>query len=373
MMEGNLDWLTDAVFLVSLSRVFLMIGIAFFGVRLTLGLLKRKARKRGQSRSLLAEALGFPLYMMIVLLGVMEIAATVSAQVHPDWVAGFRSAEGIGVLVLIFWILLRLISAGEERFLALAKSRENTLDETLMRPNTIHGVGHSLRAVLLVVAGLTIMSNLGIKIEGLLAFGGVGTILIGFMARETLTNYFSGMMIFWDRPFDIGDWIRIKGINVEGVVEAIGWRLTRVQTFDMRPLYVPNSLISSHVIENPQRMTNRRIYEYIGLRYKDADVMPKIMDDISSMLHSHPDIDSDQVIMANFDRYGQSSLDCFVYAMTRTVKWSEYHQVKQKILLEIAHIVRKHGADFAFPTRTIEHAPGNRGDGMPFPPPIAGD
>ena len=160
-------------------------------------------------------------------------------------------------------------------------------------------------------------------------------------------------MIYLDRPFSVGDWIRSPDQNIEGTVENIGWRLSRIRTFDKRPLYIPNSTFARISVENPSRMTNRRIYETIGLRYEDINKVDSILKEITTMLQTHPDIDTGQTLMVNFTTFAASSLDFFVYTFTKTTNWQEFHRVKQDVLLKIADIISKHGAEIAFPTRTL--------------------
>ncbi len=163
-------------------------------------------------------------------------------------------------------------------------------------------------------------------------------------------------MIYLDRPFAIGDWIRSPDRDIEGTVEHIGWRQTRIRTFDKRPLYVPNSIFATITVENPSRMTHRRIYETIGIRYDDADKVGPITEEVKAMLMAHPDIDQSQTLMVNFNAFAPSSLDFFIYTFTRTTVWTEYHEIKHRILMEIHQIVSKHGAEMAFPTSTV-HLP----------------
>jgi MscS family membrane protein len=136
-------------------------------------------------------------------------------------------------------------------------------------------------------------------------------------------------------------------------VEEIGWRLTRIRTFDARPLYVPNATFTSISVENPSRMTNRRIKETIGVRYSDVGVLEDIIRDVKKMLSEHEAIDKSKTLMVNFNEFGPSSLDFFIYTFTRTTVWSEYHEIKQDVLLRIAGIIESHGAEIAFPTRTV--------------------
>ena len=152
------------------------------------------------------------------------------------------------------------------------------------------------------------MQAFGLSLSGLLTFGGVGGLIVGLAAKDLLSNFFGGMMIYFDRPFKVGDWIRSPDRQIEGTVERIGWRMTIIRTFDKRPLYVPNSVFSNIVVENPSRMLNRRINETFGLRYQDANKLALIVDDVKAMLETHPDIDAKQTLIVNFDKFGPSTL-----------------------------------------------------------------
>jgi MscS family membrane protein len=201
-----------------------------------------------------------------------------------------------------------------------------------------------------------LLQTFGFSVAGVLAFGGVGGIAIGFAAKDLLANFFGGLMIYLDRPFNVGDWIRSPDKDIEGVVESIGWRLTCIRRFDKRPLYVPNSVFNHIAVENPSRMTHRRIYETIGLRYDDAAQMNEITSAIQHMLETHEAIDQDLIIMVNFDEFASSSLDFFIYAYTKTTDWATYHQVKHDVLLKAYNLIRDRGADVAFPTSTLHFA-----------------
>jgi MscS family membrane protein len=222
---------------------------------------------------------------------------------------------------------------------------------------TAAAVGKLLRAAVIIIGVLMVLQGLGFSVSGVLAFGGIGGIAIGFAARDMLANFFGALMIFLDRPFSVGDWIRSPDREIEGTVEEIGWRLTRIRTFDQRPLYVPNSVFTSLAVENPSRMLNRRIYETIGVRYDDVSVLGKIIVDVTSMLKAHPAIDLSRTLMVNFVEFGPSSLDFFIYTFTRTTVWTEFHEIKQDVLFRIADIIAEHGAEIAFPTQTVHIDP----------------
>ena len=255
------------------------------------------------------------------------------------------------VLTMVF--LVRFITLAEARILDDLKSQTED-GQGRLDPTTLHALAKLTRLSVVISAVLVALPTLGIEITALLAFGGVGGIAVGFAAQDLLSNFFGGLMIYLDRPFAIGDWIRSPDREIEGTVESIGWRLTVVRTFDKRPLYVPNSVFAKLALENPSRMTNRRIYETIGIRYKDAAKMDQIVQDVHAMLRAHEEIDQDQTLIVNFNGYGKSSLDFFVYTFTKTTNWVKFHEIKQDVMLCIIRIVHEHQADFAFPTTTVD-------------------
>ena len=141
--------------------------------------------------------------------------------------------------------------------------------------------------------------------------------------------------------------------EIEGTVEDVGWRLTRIRTFDKRPLYIPNSAFASISVENPSRMSNRRIYETVGIRYADIKSMAAIVEQVTIMLREHPEIDTQQTMIVNFNKFSESSLDFFIYTFTKTTDWIKYHGIKQDVLLRLATIIEANQAEIAFPTSTL--------------------
>ena len=210
-----------------------------------------------------------------------------------------------------------------------------------------------IKITLIVVIILLYGEHFGMSLSGLLTFGGIGGIAVGMAGKDILSNFFSGIMLYFDRPFSIGDWVRSPDRNIEGTVAEIGWRMTKITTFDHRPLYVPNSVFSSISVENPGRMSNRRINTVVGLRYEDAGKVGTIVNAIRQMLQTHADIDQQQTLLVYFNGFGDSSLNIMVYCFTRTTVWEEWLAVQQQVYLNIIDIVQSHGADFAFPSQTL--------------------
>lgn len=263
----------------------------------------------------------------------------------------------MGFVWLMVWTLLGVIKQGEF-LLASPVKMEQPLDYT-----TVNAISKLLRAVVIITAVLIVLQTMGFSISGVLAFGGVGGIAVGFAAKDLLANFFGGFIVHLDRPFKVGDWIRSPDRNIEGTVEQIGWRLTTIRTFDKRPLYVPNAVFTQVAVENPSRMTNRRIFETIGIRYADMAQMRAIVEDIRAMLDQHEDIDTSQTLIVNFLGFSESSLDIMVYTFTRTTEWVRYHHVKQDVLLKINDIIGGYQAEVAFPTRTLHLPDGVRVSG----------
>lgn len=312
----------------------------------------RLARQLERTQNLyddaLLEAARKPLGWAIWLIGVSWAAeSTGGSAAQAEIFSNVGAMREVGIIGLLAWFGVRFISF-VEKHLSDGSYRDKPADRT-----TAAAVGKLLRASVIITAVLMCMQTLGFSISGVLAFGGVGGIAVGFAARDLLANFFGAIMVFLDRPFSVGDWIRSPDQSIEGTVEEIGWRLTRIRTFDARPLYVPNATFTSISVENPSRMLNRRIKETIGVRYDDVGVLEKIIDDVKAMLKNHEAIDQSKTLMVNFNEFGPSSLDFFIYTFTRTTVWTEYHGIKQDVLLKIAGIIESHGAQIAFPTRTV--------------------
>jgi len=119
-----------------------------------------------------------------------------------------------------------------------------------------------------------------------------------------LANFFGGLTIYLDRPSSVGDWIRTPDKQIEGTVEYISKRHTRVRAFNKNPIYVPNTLFTTNVVENPSRMTHRRINETIGIRYEDIGMMGTIVTEVKTMLQNHAEIDATQTMIVNFNIFG---------------------------------------------------------------------
>ena len=339
-------------------EVFVVVTATLIVRYLAMRLLKVLSRHLQKTQNVwddaLLEAARRPLSYFILIFGVAWIIEISDGYFQMELFSpeNLDLARQLAFITLIAVFLIRFISLAEARVLIKIKNDESS-EQTSLDPTTLLALAKLLRLSIVISAVLVALPTVGIEITALLAFGGVGGLAVGFAAQDLLSNFFGGLMIYLDRPFTIGDWIRSPDREIEGTVESIGWRLTIVRTFDKRPLYIPNSVFTTLTVENPSRMSNRRIKETIGIRYQDANKMGEIVAEVKSMLEQHDEIDTSQTLIVNFNAYSSSSLDFFIYTFTKTTNWIRYHEIKQDVMLRIIQIVHSHEADFAFPTTTI--------------------
>jgi MscS family membrane protein len=289
-----------------------------------------------------------PLPILIWLAGISFALHLIHRQTGEQLLEYVAPARSIGIVICIAWFLLNLIREIANNVVSTRPHTGETVDRT-----TVDGLSKVSRIIVIVVAILAVMQTLGFSISGVLAFGGMGGIAVGFAAKDLLANFFGGLMIHLDRPFNVGEIVRSPDKQIEGKVEHIGWRQTQIRSANMTLIYVPNALFTSIVVENPSRMSHRRIREIIGLRYDDLNKLSTIIDDVKSMLKNHPEIDKEQAVIVAFDQFADSSLNILIQTFSKATEQVHFHAAKQDILLQVADIISKHGAEMAFPTRTL--------------------
>jgi MscS family membrane protein len=358
-MELTISWigtLADAVGLKPWAlTVFSVILLALLIDFVQRHVMKKFSRVVADSRNLWDDALfdagRRPLSVIIWLTGITLAAQFIPGSVD-DGLFDARiivTLRQVGIIIALTWFLVSLVKHIESNLIESARREGRDIDQT-----TVNALGRIVRITIVVTATLITLETMGFSISGLLAAGGIGGLAVGLAAKDLLANFFGGVTVFIDRPFSVGDWILLKDKGTEGVVEKIGWRQTTIRKFDKRPVYVPNAIFTTASVENPSRMTHRRIYETIGIRYDDITLMDTITEEVRNMLLAHPEIDTDQTLMVQFNAFGPSSLDFFIYCMTHTVNWQKYHEVKQDVLLKIGAIVAANGASIAYPTQTLK-------------------
>jgi MscS family membrane protein len=341
-LSGNYAWIIQAFVIVLLT------SFVSYGVKRIFDRLEKTARSTNTFwDDLLISSARKPVRFFVWLNGLLW-ATDVVRQVSNEPIFNvIDPLREVSFIVIFAWFMTGLINKGETTIQS-PKRVEKPLDAT-----TASALAKLLRLSVIITTALVVLQTLGFSISGVLAFGGIGGIAVGFAAKDLLANFFGGLMIYLDQPFRVGDWVRSPDKEIEGTVENIGWRLTCIRTFDKRPLYVPNATFANISVENPSRMTNRRIFENIGVRYADGNKVATIVQQVKEMLCAHPDIAADLTMIVNVNRFAASSIDFMVYTFTKTTNWVEFHGIKEDVMLKIMEIIEGNGAEIAFPTQTI--------------------
>ncbi len=265
--------------------------------------------------------------------------------------AGVRAAA----VALAAWFCWRLVEGLGAHLRERAAATETRMDDQLV----VLGE-RTLKIFLVVVAIIVVAQNLGFSISGLVASLGIGGIAVAMAARDTIANFFGSVMLMLDRPFLVGDWIKTPAF--EGVVEEIGFRSTRIRTFERTLVVVPNAELANMVIDNIDARPVRRVKMRIGLTYDTTPAqMRAFLERTKRLLAEHPGVDP-SFFLVRFDEFGPSELSVFVYYYTKSTVWDEHLAVREEINLKLMELVEELGLSFAFPTRTV-HLVQEGGDG----------
>ncbi|QQE81480.1 mechanosensitive ion channel [Alicyclobacillus sp. SO9] len=189
--------------------------------------------------------------------------------------------------------------------------------------------------------------NVGTFVAGL----GIGGLALALAAKDSLANLFAGFVIITERPFSIDDWIKTP--SVQGTVEDITFRSTKVRTFAQALVIVPNSLLANEPITNWTKMGKRQVSFQLGVTYSTSrDKLEEVVKAIRNLLQNHPGVHPETIMVA-FDTYGSSSLDIFLYFFTKTTVWAEYLVVKEDINFKIMEILEELDVQVAFPSQSV--------------------
>lgn len=364
-IRDNFTWLSQIV--IALLITLVVFCILFIVIRLFQSR-HHDVEEKGIWMGAFFKALEKPLYLFVWVVGIIYSLRIVRDSV-PDLpiLSALNTAETILFILLLLWFCQRFVTFSKER--ALSMKGKQKPDVT-----TVHALTKLGRLVIWALAALVVMQEFGVPLSGVVAFGGGSALIIGIAAKDLIANFFGGWVVIMDKPFKVGDWIASPDKDIEGTVEYIGWRSTRIRTFDKRPLYVPNALFTTVCIVNPSRMQSRRIKTLIGVRYDDASKIAGITEEVETMLKNHPEINQNFVTFIALVSFGDFSLDMLLYTFTKTTDWVKFQKIQQDVFLKIIQIIEARGAACAFPTTTLEvpkgiemldrdHMPGGISDG----------
>jgi len=343
-IDGAYGWISETISLIIIVFVF------NFLAKWLLHLLHRRFERQNKIwQDSFVRALPKPLGYYVWFFAVIHILDLIAYRSIPEaTIANMHMILEIGGVFALCWFLFRWKSNVVEHMSIMSKNNAIAMDQS-----KIDVMDKLVTLLILFVTVLLLMEASNRSMNTLIAFGGVGGLAIAFASQEVIANFFGGIMIYATHPFAKGDWIHIPDRNIEGIVEEIGWYMTRIRSLDKRPIYVPNSIFSKVVVITPSRMTHRRIKETLGLRYCDMPVLKALIGDIRQMLMQHSDVDHAHPVIVHFDSFGSYSLDILVQAHLKVIDTEGFARVKDEILFKIADIVAKNKAEIAYPTTNI--------------------
>lgn len=310
---------------------------------LNLKLLAAKTRWQHDDRFL--EVLERPVSVFILMLGFY--LSLLAFPLEAEWNGALQILFRGATIVTLFWGLFGLADVFVD---VLSDISAKTGSDSFRGFGSL--VKKSLRVFIVVIGVVMVIDNLGYNIGGILATLGIGGAAFAFAAKDTIANVYGSIALALDRPFKVGDWIQVGDV-VDGDVEEIGLRSTKVRTWPKTVISIPNAVLANEMINNWSRMPKRRVKQVVGVTYETTpDTMEAIVEAIRGALREDPDINQ-EFILVNWTDFGASSLDILVYYFTKTTKWLEYMDVRQRMNCKIAKIVAAHGSSVAFPTRTL--------------------
>lgn len=264
----------------------------------------------------------------------------------------------IAASVAVVWLLYKLANVASVFLESITSKTDSKLDDQL-----VPLLRKSLKVFVVAVGVLFILQNNGINVTSLLAGLGIGGLAVALAARDTLANFFGSVTIFVDKPFQIGDWVKVG--SLEGTVEEVGFRSTRIRTFYNSVITVPNSKLADSEIDNLGLREYRRFKTSLNLTYDTTpEQMEAFVEGVKAIVRSTPAIRQDYYEI-HFESLGAHSLDVLVYIFFKVPSWSEELQQRHNFLLDVMRLAREIGVDFAFPTQTLHISSVHQGAHQP--------
>jgi len=256
--------------------------------------------------------------------------------------AAIRVVAAVSVVIVLY----RIVDVVADMFGRKAAATETKLDDQL-----VPLIRRSVKAIVVAIGIIFVLQNMDVDVTSLLAMGTVGTLAISFAAKDMIANLFGSVAVFTDRPFHVGDWVKIG--DIEGVVEEVGMRSTRVRTFYNSLVTMPNSMITVTPIDNYGARQYRRCSITLSLTYDTtAEQMQAFCDGCRAILQANPAVRQDYYEV-HFAAFGAASLDVMLYFFFEVESWTAELRERHNVYLEFLRLARELGVEYAFPTQTL--------------------
>jgi MscS family membrane protein len=270
----------------------------------------------------------------------------------PDKIGQFNTVSIINTIdvvitsFIILYFIFSIIDIVGYYLYKESKKTESALDEQI-----VSLVIKSLRVLVVTIGILTVIQNFGYNITSLIAGLGIGGLAFALAAQTTLSNLFGSVTIFSDKPFRIGDLVQIGDIN--GIVEDVAFRTTRIRRLDQALVTVPNSKFVNTEVINYSAMKKRKIEFYLGLTYDTSiDKIKLVVDGIKSIIEDDEKFDH-SLYLVRFTDFGEYSLNIYVYCFTTITDFVAFYTIKEELNLKIMRLLENLGVKMAFPSRTV--------------------
>lgn len=283
--------------------------------------------------------------LLIILVPALQLPINISKYVHLI----------LGVLAPIFgtiivYRIINIVSLSLER---MARKTESSLDDQL-----VPLLRKTLKTFVILVGTLLIMDRLNVPILPLLTGLSLGGLAFALAAQDTIKNFFGSVMIFVDKPFQVGDWITAG--TVDGTVEEVGLRSSRIRTFRNSLIYVPNGKLADNTIDNHGLRKYRRFYTHITITYDTPpDLIELFVKGLREIVEQHPHTWKDNYHVY-LNEMSSSSLNIMFYIFFSVPTWGDELNARHEVLMKIIRLANEIGINFAFPTQTVhvENLPG---------------
>jgi MscS family membrane protein len=324
-----LTFVLHRVFTFLIEKIFIRLLKTFGYERLADQVMKRVARP-------VSVLILFPLLM--ILIPVLQLPVKMSAFI----VTGLRVVWPVFAIIFFY----RLVDIFCEYLTKLASKTESTLDDQL-----VPLIRKSLKTFVVIIGLLVILDNLDVNITGIIAGLSIGGLAFALAAQDTIKNFFGSLMIFFDRPFQVGDWITSG--DVDGTVEEVGFRATRIRTFRNSVMYIPNGVITNQMIDNHGLRVYRRFFTQLAVKYDTPpELLQAFVDGLKQIVGNHNDTRKDYHEI-HVNNLGDNAIEVMFYIFFSVPNWSEELRARHEVILLVVKLADRLGVDFAFPTQTL--------------------
>lgn len=338
-----------AILILALVSTIIYKIFTFFSERVIRQLLKSAGFSETSHELLIPIARPTSVFIILLLL----VLFVPVLQLPPAYSQYIIMALGVLTPLVGTVIAYRFVNVLAVYLAKLALKTESTLDDQM-----VPLVRKTLKTFVVIVGTLFILDNLNVPILPLLTGLSIGGLAFALAAQDTIKNFFGSLMIFIDKPFQIGDWVTSG--EVDGTVEEVGFRSSRVRTFRNSVMYIPNAKLADSVIDNHGLRQYRRFFTKIALTYDTPPaLMETFVEGLRKIVQQHPHTHKENYHVY-FNDMGSHSLDIMFYIFFEVPSWGDELKARHEVLMQIMKLAERLGVNFAFPTQTLhmENFPG---------------